>query len=152
MNTEHIAIGYRALEPARIKNFSLAHWQRRLRKGRILNTVDELHYCGTTACAGGYLALSPEFVAVGGSMDSIFWRGAPVYKGESGDIALYRFYGARENIEQRIINVIHGLVCKPSTVAFYNVDGVDNITPKTVQEKFAILYFILKFLEKNNER
>jgi len=148
MNASRIKIGYRALEPVRnySNNFNLGTWQN---KTEVVMTVDELHRCGTTACAGGCLALSPEFIELGGSVNKS--TGAPRYAGWTADLALHEFYKTKHG-DHHIIDLIHNTTNeRTECLAFYNVELISKVTPKMVQEKFAILYFILKWLEKNNE-
>ena len=144
MNREHVAIGYRALEPARPKNFNLSHWQSG-KLGEPCLSVESLHSCGTAACAAGYLALSGEFGEKGGWVSTL--KGAPGLGFESGDKALYEFYGARSKEEKIIIDVMHGLWERWRSEKFYEVLNIVDVTPKMVQEKFAILYFILQICE-----
>lgn len=50
------------------KNFCMRSWQGNQGTGHntLAHTVEELHACGNTACIAGYMALMPEFKAVGG--------------------------------------------------------------------------------------
>lgn len=60
-------------------------WQSRNGKGVIFNnrefvtTEEELHTCGNAACAGGYLAISPEWIEDGAT--TVHWDGSPALKG-----------------------------------------------------------------------
>jgi len=144
MNADHIAIGYRALEPVEVSQFNLSSWQN-MTLTNLSKTTKELN-CGTTACAGGCLALSPEFIELGGGIDS---AGSPTFKYSRGADALRIFYGNANALEDDIINIIHFLgSIRKNTPDFYGVEFLSQVTPKMVQEKFAVLYFILKFLEK----
>jgi len=146
MNTEHLAIGYRALEPARIKSFNLDTWQNTCRQRPLATSLTALHSCGMTACAGGLLALSPEFQALGGSISSV---GSPIFEGGTHQQALYAFYETKANsLRESAIDLIHNTVSHRESDDFYDVEFISDVTPKQVQEKFAILYFILKWLEK----
>ncbi|PHQ82933.1 MAG: hypothetical protein COB69_00345 [Phycisphaera sp.] len=149
MNTEHLAIGYRALEPAKTENFNLDTWQNAFPERPLASAVKELHNYGMTACAGGLLALSPEFQALGGSISSV---GSPIFEGGTHQQALYAFYETKANsLRESAIDLIHNTVSHRESDDFYDVEFISDVTPKQVQEKFAILYFILKWLEKNNE-
>lgn len=50
------------------RNFCMRSWQGNQGTGHstLAHTVEELHACGNTACIAGYMALMPEFQAIGG--------------------------------------------------------------------------------------
>jgi hypothetical protein len=144
MLKERLKIEFNVLNRARPKNFNLLSWQGTWQK---VNSITALHKCGTTACAGGYLALSKEWKNLGGT-SSVFYRGSPVFNGYFGMRALYTFYQTATDEEEYVIKLIHtaseafeGFYCKPRKL----------VTPKDVQEKLAILYFILTVTEENGD-
>ena len=152
MNKEHIAIGYRALDRAVPSSFYLGTWMSRASS---INSVEDLHECGTTACAAGFLALSKEFHAKGGSKA---FGGYPIYGWQNADDALHTFYETKDSsIEHDVICAIHGIEGSSDEkyeyqiLEFFDALGIDSytskpldvITPKMVREKFAILHFIL---------
>lgn len=56
-------------------------------KGRnALKTFEEIHSCGTAACFGEYVAVSPEFKLAGGFVGCCY--GSPIFKGFVGFSAI----------------------------------------------------------------
>ncbi len=65
MKIENIRATIRALEAA--NNFDMAAWQYNANdKDKICTTIEEANDCGTSACIGGYSAMTPEFKSEGG--------------------------------------------------------------------------------------
>jgi len=60
-------------------------------------TEKDLHTCGSAACFGGYLALSPEWKRAGGSVDM---EGTPVYEEKVQQEAVQAFLGLSQYVSQ----------------------------------------------------
>lgn len=75
MNVENIKHAINIMErvKARDDELNMSRWQSNS-AGEILKNEIDLHQCGTPACFGGWVAVSPEFKAAGGAPDFI---GAP---------------------------------------------------------------------------
>lgn len=77
-------------------NLEMTSWQDtnwRCAKGsglRAVCTIEDLHKCGNTACIGGYLAISPMFIANGGSRQ---FSGSAAFEGEEGSPAVAKYLG-----------------------------------------------------------
>lgn len=67
--------------------------------GDEVDTLEEFHQCGNTACFAGYVALSPEFRAEGGSIDF----GSPVWEGEEGASAIAQWLGISYALAERFV-------------------------------------------------
>ncbi len=150
MNREHVAIGYRAMDRAVPSSFDLGVWVSEAIKENI-NTVEDLHECGSVACAAGFLGLSKEFQEKGGTTSVL---GIPIYESGHGEDALIRFYetGHPDSDASEIILLMHGLYHDEEEILdFYGIDYDPNkmnelkqITPDLVRKQFAILFFILQ--------
>lgn len=74
--------------------FGMRCWQDLDTTGEAKSTEADLKECGTPACFGGWLAVSPEFIALGGLCKA--W-GAPVFKGATDDRAISNFLFGNTN-------------------------------------------------------
>jgi len=151
MLIDHIKVEFDVLNRARIANFNLGSWQGGMLA--VKESIEHVHECGTTACAGGYLSLSPFWKVWGGTYDN---DGAPVLevKTETGDDyiyadgidAIYEFFGLNFCVEDRIfmdaLALVHGITRSHFSIEeFYDCHYTD-VTPRKVQEKLAVFYFM----------
>lgn len=81
MNIERLNYAIEIMRQA--KNLDMTRWQ----SGERVNSIEELHTCGNTACFAGYLAISPEWDG------EVSPSGQPYYppRGER----LFELYGSR---------------------------------------------------------
>ena len=148
---ERIAIAYHALECVTDDQLKMGRW-----------------VCGTTACAGGWLMLSPEWDNILGDRNcsSEF----PVIEepdianidGEAfvfeGELAIYYFFGllpdhvnaiypehtAYDTTEiTKYIDAVYYV--SSDSHSLYGVDPRWEVTPEMVQDKLAFLYFVSCF-------
>lgn len=109
MNIENIQYTIELLKSA--ENFDIAHFQ--LYGGNIAHSVEELHTCGNTACIAGYVAVSPRWKELGGTV-SLFGEPAPpkgyVSEKETDDAvgdeivaAMAKFWGLQPSTVESII-------------------------------------------------
>lgn len=96
-------------------------------------SMRRLHECGSTACFGGWLAVSPEFLALGGSR---YAGGSPEFNGESGYYAITEFTKNDEN--QDAHNAIAD-IADYSGEAWIGELHVDNPTAKDVLDRLLII-------------
>ncbi len=124
--------------------FNMSFWSsRRTPGGRDVDIrlMDEnsVHGCGMAACFGGWVGLSPEWRAIGGS---VIITGAPVIRGE-----VENFYGADAiakwlNVDQDVAEV---LTCTGVGVDdegcsnFYGGKKLAQIAPSDVLEKLVTM-------------
>lgn len=102
---------------------------------------EELHKCGTAACFGGWLAVSPEFKKVGGEVNRL--SGAPKLASFIGADAVMRFLklDCKESTLYEVKEYINN-VCATgdmSITKFYGVANVTDITPQMVIDKLQVL-------------
>lgn len=89
MNTERIKYAISVMEQA--QNLNMSGWQNSVDIGSDYATsMEELHACGNTACFAGYIAVSPLFQSVGGSVGQ--GSGTPLLGGKGGEDALVEFF------------------------------------------------------------
>jgi hypothetical protein len=87
MNKERLQTLINILKRADAAQFSLSNWQDGWADldENTVQTEDEMHLCGTIACVGGWLAVSPEFKAVGGT---VLDGGSPMLHDDAGYMAM----------------------------------------------------------------
>lgn len=87
MNLDNVnkAIAVMQRVKARGSNFDMAKWQSLPEGVELAKTEDRLHACGTLACFGGWLSVSPEWIQEGGSIDA---TASPKFNGEVGTYAI----------------------------------------------------------------
>lgn len=78
------------------------------------------HTCGTSACVGGYLAMSPEFIKAGGSADKE--DGSPQFKGHDGFYALGEYLDCNEEECYEGVGLAEMIADPPESEEFYGVD------------------------------
>lgn len=78
------------------------------------------HKCGTTCCAGGWLALSKEWIDTGGSSNK---EGAPVYRNCRDYDALNGWFEAETRKERDFIESMFY-----PDISFYDVDSINDVT------------------------
>lgn len=88
MNKERIQYAISIMEQA--KNLYMNSWQSAFKP---VATINELHFCGNTACFAGYLALSPLFKEVGGAVGS---HGHPILGDWVDELAVLAFFETDE--------------------------------------------------------
>lgn len=102
------------------KNLDMSDWQiHAAGTKRNVNSIEELHSCGNTACFAGYLAISPEFHAAGGSCGL---NGTPVIdNGLAADDAVARYLDISPSLAHAIVygHRYHDIALYP--VAFNDV-------------------------------
>ena len=97
------------------------------------HTEKSLLECGTVACFGGWVAVSPEFQRDGGTVDT---DGAPIYKGQFDASAIAQWLGIPIETSRKICCIgTHYDVC----IEYYNVKHKDDITPQMVIDKLREL-------------
>lgn len=145
LDKERIAIIFRSMDGVKDRNFNLLVW---VSSGVAAVSKEEIHTCGMTACAGGYLAISPEFHALGGSGE-----GYPIYQDWEGLDALEYFisntdeeYHSNDNVRYLAGLLFGGSVTGHSTRYFYS-DHRSRVTVTEVRNKLALLYFMIWFFE-----
>ena len=119
--------------------FNLSHWQVRKDEEPPKTTETELHSCGMAACFGGWLAVSPEFIALGGGHS--YFSGLPSFKSYYADNAINVFLG---------LPYLHGvgdLLTMPSS-RLYNGIYPEDITAQDVLDR---LLYIKTVTEKQGE-
>jgi len=100
-------------------------WQGR-RKGRQYETTEkDLHACGTAACLGGWIAVSPEFRKDGGRAREN--NGSPILGGFSYEMAIAKWLDISEELAGKLCTV-------EENVKFYGKRAMD-ITKDDVIEK-----------------
>ena len=132
-----IAVMQRAVDNKRV--FDLNNWQIVDFGESIKNTEEELHNCGMAACFGGWLAVSPEFIALGGGRSLV--SGRPSFKSYYAENAINAFLG---------LDYMKGmgvLLVMPSSRLY---DGVytEDITAQHVLDR---LNYIKKVTSQTNE-
>lgn len=101
MNIERLNYAIEIMRQA--QNLDMIHWQ----SGERVNSIEELHTCGNTACFAGYLAISPEW---DGEVTPV---GQPYYppKGERlfglyGSRAIQEFLGIETETHKEVIKLV----------------------------------------------
>lgn len=139
MNLERLKDLRNVMQRVADKNLDLymQSWQSNLTATLTIATDEnELHRCGMSACVGGYLAVSPEFKATGGSATPE--RGTPEIVAENliGSAAVARFLETESDEE-------YDLVCRmlwtdtngEDEHTFYGLEvGIDP-TPRDIVDK-----------------
>ena len=89
MNLERLQILIDVMKRVRDNNrsFNICRWQGKS-VGNITSIEKEDEMCGTAACVGGWLAVSPEFKKLGGFAGPF---GTPIYKGRNSEGAIISF-------------------------------------------------------------
>lgn len=88
MNEQRIRALIAHLGKVEEENFDMEQWQ--TGQTGACDSLEEIHACGNQACIGGYLAVSPEFLAAGGSRAI---DGSPVYGQYFGSLAMSDYLG-----------------------------------------------------------
>jgi len=96
MNIEHVNIALTVMRRVRDEGyrFDMKSYQECVRGAAVKTSEADLCDCGSAACFAGWLAVSPEFQAIGGGVDN---TGIPTYKDEddaieSGADVIGRFF------------------------------------------------------------
>lgn len=79
---------------------------RRWQSGEVRETEAGLHECGTAACFAGWLAVSPEFQASGGSLDTKGAPGMPAYKRHHGGGAVAEWLEVEHEEARALIELL----------------------------------------------
>jgi hypothetical protein len=106
-------------------SFSMRHWQfPREDSGRACTSEDDLHECGMPACFGGWIAVSPEFIANGGSAAPS--SGVPVFgSGDPGDASIGAWLGINEEDSANLCGLsVHTAVYRKKPIWDVDVDDV----------------------------
>jgi hypothetical protein len=105
-------------------SFSMRHWQfPREEFGRACTSEDDLHECGMPACFGGWIAVSPEFMADGGSVSS---KGAPMFgSGDPESASIGAWLGISEDDSDNLCGLsVHSAVYRKKPIWDVGVDDV----------------------------
>ena len=105
-------------------SFSMRHWQfPREDSGRACTSEDDLHECRMPACFGGWIAVSPEFIANGGSAAPS--SGVPVFgSGDPGDASIGAWLGINEEDSANLCGLFETAMYGGKPVVDVNVDDV----------------------------
>lgn len=74
--------------------------------GEVRESEVELHTCGNSACFAGWLAVSPEFQASGGSLDTKGAPGMPAYKKQHGGGAVAEWLEVEHEEARMLIELL----------------------------------------------
>lgn len=120
-NEKNIKDSINALKRVRDRGgkFNLKSWQELHFLAKISTTEEELHGFGMAASIGGWIALSPEFKAAGGTVD---YMGCPWMNGENGMDAMKEYW------DIPLIKVELICDCDQFTMEYYGVDNLEDIT------------------------
>ncbi len=113
----------------RAQKFSMHYWQV-VAYGSACETEAELNECGMAACFGGYIAVSPEFKAAGGTVSEV--DGAPMLGRESGYFAIAEYLGVDFDLAARLT------ACNTDGFPFYN-KSLRKVTNQDVIEKLKLI-------------
>ena len=129
-NVERVKKAIAVMERVRDENraFDMNWWQGRVGHNRCFDEAVP-HACGTAACFAGWLAVSPEFQADGGS---ITLSGAPVFQGFREDDAVAAYLEVDRKIAMRLCGLL-------GEVEYYGVNNLHDITPRHVIDKLKEL-------------
>lgn len=86
----------------RAKNFNICSFQGNGGSPIVVKTEEELHQCGNSACIAGYIAVSPEWHALGNTCTN---SGAPDKPGSSRGAAelMAEFWGVPDEVASAIV-------------------------------------------------
>jgi hypothetical protein len=76
----------------------MCNWQKG--DGALVCNEEALHSCGNVACFAGHIAVSPEFIANGGTCNS---AGTPIYRGEGGATAIAEWLGISSGLAADLV-------------------------------------------------
>ena len=143
MNKKHIQIVIDVMTRVRDQGraFDFSQWQGFDYGDDPVITERELHTCGSPACVGGWLAVSPEFAAVGGSVGEC---GQPIYREEEGVTGpLSRFldipFDVIEALFAYTVGAATGTIEAYKYLCGVSFEEVSDITPAHVVEAFTKL-------------
>jgi hypothetical protein len=108
-------------------SFNMRHWQfPREDSGRACTSEDDLHECRMPACFGGWIAVSPEFIADGGSAAP---TGVPMFGSEyPGSASIGAWLGINEDDSESLCGITESAsVYGEKPVVDVNVDDVLNV-------------------------
>ena len=128
MNIERLNYAIEIMKQAR--NLDMTNW----RSGKPVESIEELHACGNTACFAGYLALSPEW---DGKVAS---EGQPYYPpsesrtfGVIGGMAINKFLGMTSKTHMEVIELV---VTSHTNYYLYAPTTKDQLESLTERSKF----------------
>ncbi len=117
MNRENIETTIAILR--RAQNFEIRSFQQaRNHPHKQVATEEELHACGNTACIAGYVAVSQEWRALGGTIAD----GAPVLNCKFYEDAMAEFWGIPT---EDAAGIIYGDSHFPRVLDRYGIEGID---------------------------
>ena len=103
----------------RAQNFDISSFQGARRAPyENVDTEEELHKCGNTACIAGYVAISPEWIAFGGDVD----HGGPSLNGSDYEDAMAVFWDIPV---EDASGIIYGDSSLERTLDRYSIEGID---------------------------
>jgi hypothetical protein len=108
----------------RSDSFSMRQWQfPREDSGGACTSEDDLHECRMPACFGGWIAVSPEFIADGGSVSS---KGAPMFGSDfPGSDSIGAWLGISEDDSDNLCGFfVHSGVYRKKPIWGVGVDDV----------------------------
>lgn len=105
--------------------FSIVDWQH---TEYIEVTEEDLHNCGMPACVGGWLAVSPEFIADGGKADELF--GYPLFAEFESEYAIKAYLDCDIGLARDI--------CGIGDPCFYNESNVEVTAADVVNKLIEI--------------
>jgi hypothetical protein len=92
----------------RAKNFDMTNYQIKINPiGGAKTTEEAMHACGNRACFAGYVAISPEWKADGGEVNS--WSGTPMILDQndervSGSTAIAYWLGISDGLSDSLVH------------------------------------------------
>ena len=110
--------------------FGITMWQDT--EDDIVTQEEVLHNCGTAACFGGWVAVSPEFQEGGGYADN--WSGQPSLEDETGYKAIAHWLGISRYVAQSLC-AVGGVWC----VTYPNASSIGDVTSKDVIKALEVL-------------
>lgn len=134
MNKEHVKIAINVMTRVRDRGdeLNMTHWQCHYGTP-MMHTEDDANRCGTACCFAGWLAISSEFEAKGGT---VLTGGRPSYDGFSGELAISKFLGISVRLAERLTAMTEDV---DITHRFYQVRDIRSITPQHVIDRLELI-------------
>lgn len=99
MNKERVMAAIELMK--RAENLNMCDYQMPAMFESYVDSVEELHKCGNTACFAGYLAISEEFKKAGGGRSQVI--ASPYYEGLYGSGAVALYLGISEELAESLV-------------------------------------------------
>lgn len=135
MNIDNIDKAIAVMQRAR--NLSMIKWQDRRNTTRIIESEEELHACGNSACFAGYISVSHEFQLDGGGIDEI--NGAPKFRGRYGVSAIALWLDIPRSISELLVYGKPGVSCVHGEISEFYGKLFNHVVPQDIIQKLEQL-------------